>query len=299
MLANRGSSLPDWPKWCFLPMAGWYAIVSGGGGNRVPPHMIADVGRLAAIGTWRYSQGIYRFTTEMYQAIADTGLRGNLPSDVLMRLPEWCVYVETPDRIWLGTHLYGIWAHLESDANDGRRELRLLLDTEDALIPIPVHLGDWTVEEAVTRMINETARQSVVHLKRPFLRDVATDMQIADALRPLISLLLYLCSDEPEIDDDREPGAFPAQPHPRKTKQGLRWFPPDRPRIWTVGGKMAVRLREARQAAERSTSTGQRTLTPHIRRAHWHGFWTGPLDGPRRFSYHWLPPILVSGRAPE
>ena len=24
--ADRGKDLPDWPAWCFLPLAGWYAI---------------------------------------------------------------------------------------------------------------------------------------------------------------------------------------------------------------------------------------------------------------------------------
>ena len=23
---DRGRNLPDWPEWCFLPMAGWYAL---------------------------------------------------------------------------------------------------------------------------------------------------------------------------------------------------------------------------------------------------------------------------------
>jgi hypothetical protein len=28
MLAGRGGALPAWPRRCFLPMAGWYAIIS-------------------------------------------------------------------------------------------------------------------------------------------------------------------------------------------------------------------------------------------------------------------------------
>lgn len=28
--ADRGKSLPKWPDWCFLPMAGWYTVVSDG-----------------------------------------------------------------------------------------------------------------------------------------------------------------------------------------------------------------------------------------------------------------------------
>jgi len=32
------------------------------------------------------------------------------------------------------------------------------------------------------------------------------------------------------------------------------------------------------------------TVRPHIRRAHWHGYWTGPREGTQTFVYHWLPP---------
>ncbi len=26
--ADKGKNLPNWPSWCFLPMASWYSIVS-------------------------------------------------------------------------------------------------------------------------------------------------------------------------------------------------------------------------------------------------------------------------------
>ena len=31
---------------------------------------------------------------------------------------------------------------------------------------------------------------------------------------------------------------------------------------------------------------------PHVRRAHWHGFWSGPRESDaRKLSLKWLPPI--------
>ncbi|MDR1660399.1 MAG: hypothetical protein LBR94_08720, partial [Desulfovibrio sp.] len=61
------------------------------------------------------------------------------------------------------------------------------------------------------------------------------------------------------------------------------------------------------QAAESPPRHGTGESAPrraHIRRAHWHGYWTGPRkprpDIPeerqwRRFSYRWLHPMLVGG----
>jgi hypothetical protein len=51
--ADRGKgTLPTWPSWCYLPMAAWYAIVSGGKG-RLGLDRIGHVGQLAALGSWR------------------------------------------------------------------------------------------------------------------------------------------------------------------------------------------------------------------------------------------------------
>lgn len=59
MLQDKGNGLPDWPDWCFMPLAGWYAIVSADAGvQTLDATLIFDVARLGAIGTWRYSQGI-------------------------------------------------------------------------------------------------------------------------------------------------------------------------------------------------------------------------------------------------
>ena len=146
-IAARGKDLPDWPTWCFLPLAGWwYSIVSEETGqNHLPPILVGDVARLAAIGTWRYSQwrysqGIYRFDKSFRKAISETTISGEIPCDVLYRLPEWSVYIETPGMDWLGDRMYGFWSHLEFDVNNSRHELRLLLDCENGLNPLPLHL---------------------------------------------------------------------------------------------------------------------------------------------------------------
>ena len=111
----------------------------------------------------------------------------------------------------------------------------------------------------------------------------------ASHLQPILSLILYLCSDEPEVDDSRQPGEGVHKPGLIKTRNGFKLFPPDRPRIWTVGAETGVKLREF----SRSSSAEGHTVRPHIRRPHWHGYWTGPKQGERRFSYRWIPAILV------
>lgn len=268
---SRGrDGVPDWPEWCFLPMGGWYAIVSEGAAV-CPPERIPDVARRAALGTWRYTQSIYRLDADLFRAIADTVPSGALPCDVLYRLPEWCVYIETPDMDWHGDAMHGFWAHLESDSNTGRAELRFVMDCEDMLVPAILHMGPWTITEAVDRALGESRRQAALH--------------------KMTAMLLYVCSNGVEYSGTGRPG----NPAPKRTKRGWRLFPADKPRIWNLGEKIGEAIRSVREQAHQA---GERKgPAPHVRRAHWHGFWTGPREGEREFVLKWLPPMVVA--APE
>ena len=77
-MLTKKSSLPDWPPYVLLPVAGWYAIASEQLAHGAPLDIekARHVARLAAIGTWRYSQGIYRIAPELMQALLDSPMDG-------------------------------------------------------------------------------------------------------------------------------------------------------------------------------------------------------------------------------
>lgn len=300
--SDRGKDgLPDWPNWCFLPMAAWYAIVSGGSSAPLSIDRVQDVGVLSALGTWRTTQGIYRFDPTLYASIIDTPLAGDIPHDVLYRLPEWCVYVETPGLQWRTQSMHGFFAHLESDANTQRVELRLVIDA-DTLTVFPLHLGPWPLSEAISRMVTESNMQ----LRQFGLKDALPDhldTGFSADIEPIISLLLYLCSQNAEIGDRMK---IPRNPAPTKTKKGPRLFPPNNATTWDVGVRMGAAIRAAGHESQGSTgqaSGSHGSPRPHIRRAHWHGFRSGPMKTPdgreiptanRRYDLKWLPPIPVN-----
>lgn len=85
-------------------------------------------------------------------------------------------------------------------------------------------------------------------------------------LRSLISIVLYLCSSEPDIDPARMPNSTTRELPFRKGKKGNYLFTPDKPRVFRVGGTLGEKLRGAAVQATR------KTVKTHLRRAHWHGF---------------------------
>ena len=86
-------ALGGWPETVFCPLAGAYAVVSGGGSNRVPPQLIGDVARLGALAAWRPTQGIYPFDPDLFAALWESPLSDALPCALLRRLPASCVSI--------------------------------------------------------------------------------------------------------------------------------------------------------------------------------------------------------------
>jgi hypothetical protein len=281
---DRGKDLPDWPKWCFMPMAAWYALES------ISYQDPSQIAKLAAIGTWRYSQGIYCIDESLANALAMSEINGNLPCAGLFRLPEWCIYIKTPKSYALDKKVHGFFAHLEHDVNSGRPELRLLLDTDIELIPIPIHLGEWPLSVALLRAENEAKRNRNAFAKDADFEDFDIEV-ITSEITPLISFLLYLCTEQPDTDI-RLPQLTGTRPAYKKIKGQWRLFPAQKPRLFTVGRKIGQKLRQAEtEITAAKMASGERS--PHLRRAHWHGYWKGPLSGSRTFFYKWLNPIFV------
>ena len=289
-LEGRRKDLPAWPRWCFLPMAAWYAMVTQehGWNPTNPPLLIgAETAKLAALGTWRYTQGVYRFPAPLLEELAASALTGDLPSETFLRLPEWCVYVATPGMSWCGMSLAGFWALLEWDANTHRQELRLLLHMGDSLVPVIVHLGAWTIEEGVNRMI-AVAKGEAEKRDVKLRATTETAKVIATEVAPLLSLLLYLCSEEPEIENNKNPGSGPANAKRVKTKSGWRLFPAPGPKIFEVGKSIGKILEEARTKNESA-----RSIRAHVRRGHWHSYRVGLLR--KHVIVKWLHPFIVRG----
>lgn len=318
--------LGGWPAWCFCPMAGAYAIVSEDLPGRVIPagsEQSLDVGRVGALGAWRPGQGVYWIDETVREAVLATPIDGAIPVEVLLGLPEWCIYVVLPDHevegraIRLrpqgveqsqGLVIRGFFAHLEYDANDGRTELRIEMDPADGapfegLSPEILHLypGE-TLAQGYDRMLAEMRRQLGQHRQ---LGDPYTDAerQVRETapgrLSPLLSVLLYLCSRTAEYRAGGETRpSRPTYAQPSRTKEGWRLFAPPRARVWYVGEALGTAIRRAREVGARQEATGGHARPrPHVRRAHWHLYWLGskdPTSPLRRPELRWLPPIPVA-----
>jgi len=231
---------PDWPDWCFLPPACFGIIVEDALGRSASEKEIAtDMPILGALATWRYSQGIYRIEPFLLKRIAATPLNGKMPVEQLHHLPEWCIYVETPGMEWSGEPLLGFWATLSWNFETHAETLLVVLDKESALETCLLDVGPWSVKEGVQKVFGFT-KASCLMLNEPDFSHGACPVKTAQALTPLVAIVLYLCSDTAEIEHEHAPGLRPTYPRAKKTRYGWKMFPPAKHTVWKVGKKAAT-----------------------------------------------------------
>jgi hypothetical protein len=90
----RGVSAPDWPDWCYAPIACSQAAIANHHGVCVThlgessPLALMDATAFAALAAWRKTRGVYTFDPTIYQEVCATPLDGQLPCDLLLRMPD-------------------------------------------------------------------------------------------------------------------------------------------------------------------------------------------------------------------
>lgn len=294
--ARGHGAMPSWPDWCFMPLHGpTIALVEHHMGGRASDRaaVLDQAARLSTLAAWRLTQGVYRFDPAVYEAVATTPVVGDIPHDVLLRMPEWCIYIETPGMELDSYPVHGVFARLDYRLKTGGRSLDVLFDTELDLVPMLVELGPWTLRESIDRVLTKASAageaRGLAPLEAP--NGESPMSALLRMLEPVISLLLFICSQAQEIGDGTR---RPANPQPKRVRGEWRLFPADRPTTWDVGMRLGAALRRAYQVEEIGPGGTHAGPRPHIRRAHWHTFWLGPRDGDRRADLRWLPPIPVN-----
>lgn len=197
----------------------------------------------------------------------------------------------------------GVFVTMEYDVNTGGHELRLLFDFDQGLMPTPIHLipgkglkaGLDKAHEVALRNYNKEVpvRQNEIDRLLAKTKDFISIQLIQDA----VNLTLYLCSEAPDLSGKAQP-----VPKPKKTKKGLRYFPAKSPATMDVGYRVSKYLHQVKEVGRGHGAHGDRpSPVPHIRRAHWHTFWTGSRRNPEKRLpvLRWIPPIPVGFRWDE
>lgn len=151
--------------------------------------------------------------------------------------------------------------------------------------------------ESVSAAFDRSIRQKLLSKNEAAIRRAEFERSGRDSAVQLLQfasqVVMYLCACNAEITPDPEQKSIT-----RRTPGVIK----DRYAEvckWDVGFRFGATVRAQQQApaTENSVSRhGSHTAKrPHMRRGHWHHFWTGPMDSAqdRKLVLKWLPPIFV------
>ncbi|RUR10426.1 hypothetical protein [Legionella sp. km772] len=208
--------IPDWPEWCLLPKSGWAAIVAEEYRHSyLSPKQIKEIAILAAVAAWRYNQGIYRFQRDVYPKILRYSLKNKFNPHLFYRLPEWSIYVKTPQFIWNNCNLAGFWCYLEWDLKEKIPTLKFLLNSfKLEVISLPL---DKQVLNALNRPTN---KQLILGGENNYA-----------PLFVMVSLVYFICKTSAEIGTR---GRHPEKVKPKLFKGSFKLFPVNQPTLWNI-----------------------------------------------------------------
>ena len=304
---GKGKDLPDWNDRCYIPIAATIAIVTDGIRVDNPieiSHKSLDAAALAAVATWRIHKQVYTFSKELeellYSQSDDTGDM-TLPMDVIMNLPYDCIYIESPN---LDENCHGFFVHIESDVSEDnpRLELRFLVVYNDKTVSAyMMHLlKNKSLFDCIKATIKEGFRQAVkMEVGEPYqleLLDEMTRLNLSFTTK-MLQLVLYICAENAEIDENVEQSKIKRVPKSRE-------FIKDKYREiekFDCGNEITTKIRRLSTHEKyvgyhyESGDKGGASKSPHVRKAHWHHFWTGKRNSDeRKLILKWLPPAFIN-----
>jgi len=276
-----------WPDYCFIPMNYWaglaYKKVDRAKANSVDVYKFF-VHYMAVIGTWAYCKSIYKFNDYLFEELKHCSLSENIPVEVIKKLPEYSIYIETPNCKFNEMPMAGFFVMIEHVVEKGEVEdwLTVVINTIDERIyALPLLL----IKENETFHPQMFGQRDIEGTSTPINKEnIRKDADF------LLSLILYICSENNKYSELASVTPSVIQV---KTKHGLKLFQPPQVKIKTMGEKEGAAIKRFReQENEYTTGTKKR---PHMRRAHWHGYWVGKLGSDsREFKYNWLPPTFIN-----
>ena len=292
----------EWPAWCAMPMSEVMACLCAQYHADGPNAFIVEqTAPLTAAYLWQKTKQVFRFDPTLRAELEEQTFTGDLPGDALLRLPVPCIYVEGMVDLFGESIADGFFAWIEADLKNDWKELRILTITDEShsftSLTLPIR---GTIEQSLKALqasadFNAQSKLGQEITEQTKEVSVSMDENIRVYSR-ILNLLLYLCAEEP--DYDKPPRRAKAKP--AATLSAER--PPRAASVTTAGVRIGAVIRKGYAEAKARGETGgsHAPKAPHVRRAHWHHYWTGARDSTERaLVLKWIPPVFVGGNAAD
>lgn len=244
----------------------------------------------ASIHEWCKYRQIYRFEKDIADAICQSDA-ASLPIDTLEHLPYPSLMLQCQNMV------------VSEETGESWDKILVTIAKDALVINIVDDNSEHPTISAMTFMMSKrtrTVRDMFNKTQYMFAKQRGApdpDREIRENLfMTTLALLAYIASSPDDITTETpaQIKGIMARPTPKPTKVA------DHDTVNIVGETVVRQFVKSRDAYERERASKMtqhhRTPAPHMRRAHWHHFWTGPRDGERKLVCHWVPPTFVNAK---
>ena len=299
---NGSPDLGSWPEWCYAPMSAALAVASNGYDlDKIPldaQFAFASIAQaIFALSPWRLSKEVYVVDEDLKELLFEQDGELDVPNEILLQLPYPCFYVELPNTYYRSDKIHGFFVALEYDVNNGDKELKPVFLTEDGnIFSYSIHIGSKTIAESVN-ILNRQALENTngnKDLQRLALQAIQESEETKKFLKQILQVILYILAQNAEITPNSEQAFITKRGKTIKDKYSEI-------RKWNVGFRtgQAIRAYKEKEKSENHKEKSDGTHAsprPHMRRGHWHNFWTGPKndEANRKLVLKWVAPTAVA-----
>lgn len=299
--------LPSWDDICYVPIAATFPITSHGKEEEVLSfrnlEAIIDAGMLAALAPWRLYKQIFEFATETEEILFYQASDCAIPIEVLRNLPYPCIYI----KIKTMTDVDGAFVFIENDMNTNRLELRIMVVENDGdyILPIVIHLTPGgTIKDGIEEMKKEANRvKNELGLDRLVISKYRMNKEstefIVNYASLIVQLILYICAQnkEVELDADQEKiyKAPASEKYVKDRYSEIRKYNCGETIAKQIRGTYGKNVVSITYMKQKSSEQGS-TKRPHVRRGHWHHYWTGRGEK-KELILKWQSPTFIHPEA--
>lgn len=303
--SNGEKGFYSWPDWCYVPMAGAIAVVAGDAQwEKIPlkiqHKLTSDAQAIFALTLWRRSKEVYVIDPDLKDLLFEQDGELDVPNEILLQLPYPCFYVEIPNTYLFGDKIIGFFVALEYDINNGDRELKPVFVAEDeSVFSFSIHIDCKTISESVDLLNKEGLENcSTKEVKDLMLRSMQHSDEVKQFLKQILQVILYILAQNADITPNPEQATITRRGKTIKDKYSEI-------RKWDVGVRVGAAIRQQKEQQEKPKQTREggthQSPRPHMRRGHWHHYWTGPRSNPneQKLILKWLSPMAIAANSDD
>jgi hypothetical protein len=240
---------------------------------------------------WQLYKQIYKFSDELVEVLQKDTDDKVLPIRAISdNLPYPAFFIDNIIKGTDGIEYRGVFVSLEL-SRENRPELSLFFlentpESDYRYCFIPLYYDDKSLED----IYKERDKEFDI---RPDLPELMR-REVSELVRLTMPLIVYICSQDAEVERIKVNAAAAKPANKKKGQQKKKTVNKN-----LVGYRLGNQIKHAKKIylSNKSNSTGTGTSkVPHIRRGHYHSYWTGSRSEPekRKLIIKYLPPIYVN-----